>query len=161
MFWSKNSWNMKTTITSQTEMTLLLSNWHKTWPSINSLDQLVSSKQSTLKINEQLQLVGVRNRKAFWSNHWQFRTSSQGYTEYGHPGSDVLQKVGLVVLSNQKCVNDDGENQIYDSQICAGKNFFCYSKNNLKKKILQVVQMKEWTRAVEVFCCLISKFHKN
>ena len=28
------------------------------------------------------------------------------------------------MLSNQKCVNDDGENQIYDSQICAGKNSF-------------------------------------
>lgn len=49
-----------------------------------------------------------------------------GYTEVGGSTSNILQKVQLDIIDNQKCkeVYDDEENyNIFNSQLCAGESF--------------------------------------
>lgn len=47
-----------------------------------------------------------------------------GYTEVGGSTSNILQKVQLDIIDNQKCkevYNDEENYKIYDSQLCAGE----------------------------------------
>lgn len=49
-----------------------------------------------------------------------------GYTEVGGSTSNILQKVQLDIIENQKCkevYNDDENYNIFNSQLCAGESF--------------------------------------
>lgn len=75
-----------------------------------------------------------------------------GYTETGGSQSDVLQKVQLSIINNEKCRNvyNDVENyQVYPSQMCAGElvggKDTCGGGNYLKKTLFLLTHLKKFS----------------